>query len=248
MYRTIFTVTSVFLLMTTLWAVGPEVPLENVSIDRYNQASMQRGAKYFMQYCSGCHSLKYARYADSAKDIGIVDEQGQPHKEFILKYLNFINEDLNSPIIKAMSDQDGELWFGKTPPDLSLTIRSRGANWVYTYLKTFYPDSSRPLGVNNVVYPNVGMPHVLESLQPPVEPVFDDSGHAIGVRYSEQSSSAQILAYDKVIKDIVHFLDYMSEPKKKKRLEIGFYVLLSLVVFSLFSYLNYKELWKSVKS
>jgi ubiquinol-cytochrome c reductase cytochrome c1 subunit len=246
MYRKLFTSISLFLLTTTLCAVSSPVPLEKVSIDRYNQASMQRGSKYFMQYCSGCHSLKYVRYADMAKDLGIVYDNGQPHKEFILKYLNFINDDPNSSIKKAMSDDDGQLWFGKTPPDLSLVIRSRGANWVYTYLKTFYPDSSRPLGVNNVVYPNVGMPHVLEVLQPPVEAVFDTSGHVTGVRYKSSVDSTEVLAYDKVIDDIVHFLDYISEPKKKKRLEIGFYVLLSLVIFSLFSYLNYKELWKSV--
>lgn len=228
-------------------AGGSDVPLESIKIDRHNTASMQRGAKYFMQYCSGCHSLKYARYSDVARDLKIVDSNGAPHKEFILKYLNFVNDNQGSSIINAMSPKDSEVWFGKAPPDLSLVVRSRGNDWVYTYLKTYYEDESRPLGVNNLVYPAVGMPHVLYHLQPKVHPVYDDHHHVIGVEYDKDVPASQILAYDKMISDIVHFLDYISEPTKKKRLELGVYVMLGLAIFAAFSYLNYKQLWKDIK-
>lgn len=246
----IFKTLLLFIVLPTLTlhaAGGSSVPLEHIKIDRENTASMQRGAKYFMQYCSGCHSLKYARYSDVAKDLKIVDSKGEPHKEFILKYLNYVSDDHRSQIVNAMSPEDAEVWFGKAPPDLSLVIRSRGNDWVYTYLKTYYEDSSRPLGVNNLVYPAVGMPHVLGHLQPKVNPIYDDAHHVIGVEYDKDAPASEVLAYDKMIKDIVHFLDYISEPTKKKRLELGVYVMLGLAVFAAFSYLNYKQLWKDIK-
>lgn len=232
----------------TLFAAGgSSVPLEHLNIDRNNTASMQRGAKHFMENCSGCHSLKYARYADVARDIKIVDAKGQPHKEFIQKYLNFVNDDFRSPIINALDPLDAQVWFGKAPPDLSLTVRSRGSDWIYTYLKTYYNDPSRTWGVNNVVYPDVGMPHVLSHLQPKNHPVYDEENHVIGVAYDSDVAKSDILAYEKVLSDIVHFLDYISEPTKKQRLDLGVYVMLGLFVFAAFSYLNYKQLWKDIK-
>lgn len=234
--------------VASLIAAGSShVPLDQLEIDRYNTAAMQRGAKYFAQYCSGCHSLKYARYADVAKDLKIVDSKGAPHKEFILKYLNFVNNDYRSPIINAMSEADAQVWFGKVPPDLSLAVRSRGNDWIYTYLRTYYLDPSRPWGVNNVVYPDVAMPHVFSNLQPPVHPITDANHHVIGVAYDEGVQPETIASFDKMISDIVHFLDYISEPTKKFRLELGVYVMLALVVFAIFSYLNYKQLWKDIK-
>lgn len=237
----------IIFMTSAIWASNEGLHLENVVIDRHDIAAKQRGAQIFFNYCSGCHSLKYARYNDIARDLKIVNDKNEVDKDIIQSYLNFTNDDYRSPIINALDPKDAEVWFGKTPPDLSLEIRSKGLNWVYSFLKGFYRDDSRPLGVNNIIFPNVGMPHVLLPLQGLQEPIYNREHVLTGLKKAEGVTEQQIQKFDGQIKDLVSFLDYVSEPHKNERLKIGRFALLFLTVFSLFSFLYYKEVWKNIK-
>jgi ubiquinol-cytochrome c reductase cytochrome c1 subunit len=237
----------IILMTSILWASNQEAHLSPVKIDRHDIAAQQRGAQMFFNYCSGCHSLKYARYNDLARDLKILNEKNEIDKELIETYLNFNNDDYRAPILTSLDPKDADIWFGKAPPDLSLEIRSRGINWVYSFLRGFYRDDSRPLGVNNIIYPNVGMPHILVSLQGLQDPIYNEEGHVIGVKPATGMTEQQVQKFDNQIKDLVSFLDYVSEPHKNERLKIGKFALLFLTVFSLFCFLYYKEVWKDIK-
>lgn len=211
-----------------------------------NTASLQRGAKYFVNYCLGCHSLKYVRYESLIEDLGITEEQ-------LMENLLFSAEKPTAMMSIAMDDADAERWFGKTPPDLSLTARSRGADWIYTYLRSFYLDESRPVGVNNLVLPNASMPHVLAPLQGYQEAVFEDVVDADGnhhqqfVRFEEPVGGAlEAEEYDEVVRDLVNFLEYVAEPVKLERQAVGIGVLTFLLVFFLFAFFLKREYWKDV--
>jgi len=145
-------------------AAGGNVKLQDVDIDVHNQASLQRGAKYYANHCQGCHSLEFSRYNRVAKDIGLTDEQVKDNLIFT-RGENGERHKVGELMVSAISTKDAEGWFGAPPPDLSLVGRSRGADWIYSYLNAFYLDPSRPMGVNNLVFDNVGMPHVLGELQ-----------------------------------------------------------------------------------
>jgi ubiquinol-cytochrome c reductase cytochrome c1 subunit len=224
------------------------VDLIPIKIDRHDIAAKQRGAQVFFNYCSGCHSLKYVRFSDLARDLKIFNQDGVVDKKMILSYLNFVNDDYRSNAINAMSSADAQQWFGKAPPDLSLETRVRGTNWIYTFLKSFYLDTNRPMGVNNLLYPNVAMPHVLIELQGLQKPIYNDDhrSHVIGLTPDLKTTPAQLERYDRTLKDLVTFLDYVSEPHKQERLDLGRYVILFLVLFVLTSYLYYHEVWKDV--
>jgi ubiquinol-cytochrome c reductase cytochrome c1 subunit len=144
---------------------GAVVKLDKAPIDLTDYASLQRGARLYMNECSGCHSLKFTRYDSLAKGIQITDEDGKVLDQLVKEDLMFVGDSLTDPILSAMHTADGEKWFGIAPPDLTLVARYRGVDWLYTYLRTFYVDPSRPWGVNNLVYPSVAMPHVLVNLQ-----------------------------------------------------------------------------------
>ncbi len=146
-------------------AAGGGVHLDKADIDLHNKQSLQRGAKMFVNYCLSCHSAQFQRYNRMARDIGLTDDQ-------VIENLMFASDKVGSTMTVAMSRADGKTWFGAPPPDLSLTARSRGVDWLYTYLRTFYVDETRPFGVNNVVFPSVGMPHVLWELQGVQKPVY----------------------------------------------------------------------------
>ena len=141
--------------------------LETATVDLGNEASLQRGAKYFVNYCLSCHSAKQLRYSRMAKDLNI-------SPELVELNLMFTGEKIFDGMTIAMRPQDAEKWFGVNPPDLSLIARSRGADWLYTYLKSFYVDESRPFGTNNTLFPKVGMPHVLADLQGLQKPIYKE--------------------------------------------------------------------------
>jgi ubiquinol-cytochrome c reductase cytochrome c1 subunit len=212
--------------------------------DIKNTESLQRGARNFMNYCSGCHSLKYLRYNRLAADLNI------PESELV--NLMFTSAKAFDTINSAMP-QDSEGWFGRQPPDLSLMARERGADYLYSYLKGFYVDKTRPWGVNNLYLPSAAMPHVLQELQGLQKPVFknqpDEHGSARMVLVGVAAMTPGALKpeeYDQFVRDIVNFLDYAGEPVKAKRESMGIFVTLFLLVFFVFAYLLKKEYWKDV--
>lgn len=195
-----------------------------VVVDLSDLPSLQRGAKYFMNYCSGCHGLKYLRYETMAKDIGIVDSKGKILDEALKENLMFTGSKVTDPMVSAMRKADGVKWFGIAPPDLSLVAKSRGPQWIYAYLHGFYKDEKRPFGVNNRVYPDVAMPDVLMDLQNQLSPE----------------------EYDRMVADLVNFLSYAAEPMQLTRKHIGVWVLLFLGVLLVFAALLKREYWKDV--
>lgn len=222
-------------------AAGGGIPLDPAPIDTGDRASQARGATTYVQYCLGCHSLKYMRYNRMAEDLGLSEEE--------LDALMVTAEKPGETIRNAMPPEQAEQWFGTKVPDLSLVSRSRGSDWLYTYLRSFYVDPSRPWGVNNLLFKDVGMPHVLWELQGLKEPVYstDENGQKHIERLETakpgQLSDAQ---YDQTVADLVNFLDYVGEPIKQKRERLGFWVLAFLVIFFGLSYALKKEYWRDV--
>ena len=208
-----------------------------------------------MNYCMGCHSLKYARYNRVAEDLGI--PQDLMRDNLIIDPAVKVGALMNN----AMDVERAKVWFGAAPPDLTLVARSRSPNWLYTYLRTFYEDRSRPYGVNNRVYENVGMPHVLldlQGLKACVETVVDTrleplSGTAMAEHHDACGTMETVTEgrlsteeYEQTIYDLVNFLAYIAEPIKADRQRIGVYVLLFIAVFYVFATLLNREYWKDV--
>ncbi len=148
-------------------AAGGGVHLDDANVDVTDTESLQRGAKYFVNYCMGCHSAKYQRYNRMGRDMGLTEEE-------VKENLMFTTDNIGDTMNIAMKPEDAEKWFGVIPPDLSVTARSRGVDWIYTYLRTFYMDESRPFGVNNLVFKDVGMPHVMWGLQGAQKAVYKE--------------------------------------------------------------------------
>lgn len=226
-------------------AAGSKVPLDEAPIDLTDKASLQRGAKLFMNYCLGCHSMQYQRYQRTFRDLGISDELGE-------QYLQFTGEKVTDYITRAMPEESASGWFGAAPPDLTLVARVRGEDWLYTYLRAFYKDESRPFGVNNKVFPDVGMPHVLEPLQgtprETTERVMVDGemvDRYVGIK-SDGTGSMSPGEYDQAVADIVNFLEYTGEPSKLDAHRIGKWVLVFIVVLFVFVYLLKKDYWREV--
>lgn len=194
------------------------VALDSANTDINDQKSLQNGVKLFMNYCSACHSIEFMRYNRIGKDLNISDAD-------VEKNLMFSGDKIGDPITSSMSKEGAEKWFGTTPPDLSLVSRSKGVDWVYTYLRSFYKDDSRPFGVNNKILVNASMPDVLWELK--------------------QNKSAE--GFDQDVRDITNFLDYVGEPAKLVRVDLGYKVLAFLFVLFILSYLLKKEYWKDVK-
>ena len=230
------------------------MPCDQIDLDIHDQASLQNGAKTYMNYCMGCHSLQYARYNRVAEDLGIPED---------LMAGNLIAD----PAVKvgalmenAMDKDNAKVWFGAAPPDLTLVARSRKPDWLYTYLRTFYSDPSRPYGVNNKVFPSVGMPHVLLDLQGlmacapagggELEPIsgteVPDHSDPCGAFDTVEEGRMTVEEYDRTIYDLVNFLAYVAEPMKADRQRIGIYALLFLAIFFVFATLLNREYWKDV--
>jgi len=224
-------------------AAQHEVHLDEANNNIANTASLQRGAKYFVNYCLGCHSAKYVRYNRLGEDLQISNRQ-------LMDNLMFTGERPFDTMSIAMKPEDSKRWFSISPPDLSLIARSRGPDYIYTYLHSFYVDQERPTGVNNIVLPNTSMPHVLWQLQGIQRAVFEADEHGVQefkafemVRPGELDARA----YDDVVRDIVNFLDYIGEPMKRERQQLGVRVIGFLLVFLLISYMLKKEIWKDVQ-
>jgi len=239
---------AILLLVSPAFALASsgDIHLDHANIDPTNKDSLQRGAKIFVNYCMGCHSAKYQRYNRLARDLGMREED-------VIENLMFTGEKTGDQMDIAMTSAMGKKWFGAAPPDLTLVTRVRGADWVYTYLRTFYQDASRPFGVNNQVFDNVGMPNVLWQLQGVQNAVYktvtDDEGHEHQVleRLELVEAGAQSAEdFDATVRDLVNFLAYMGEPVKLQRQRLGIKVMLFLLLFFVVAYLLKKEYWKDV--
>jgi ubiquinol-cytochrome c reductase cytochrome c1 subunit len=222
-----------------------EVELEPANSNIANTASLQRGAKYFVNYCLGCHSAKYVRYNRLAQDLQLTEEQ-------LVQNLMFTGERPFDTMANAMRPEDSVRWFGITPPDLSLISRSRGTDYLFTFLRSFYADPSSPTGVDNVVLPNTAMPHVLWELQGVQRAVFvtnEEHGSVPVLERLELARSGEldVEEFDQVVRDIVNFLDYIGEPVQRERQALGIRVIAFLLVFLLIAYLLKREIWKDVK-
>ena len=217
-----------------------------------DRESLQRGAKYFMNYCLSCHSLKYMRYSRIADDLGLSESE-------VMGSLNFTGAKFGEQMTVAMQPADGAAWFGAPAPDLSLVARVKhgGADWIYSYLKAFYVDPKRPLGWNNMVFPGASMPHVLWELQGPQTAVYetqkshDSEGKEIDVQvfsHFEQLRPGTLNAkeYDQVARDIAAFLEYAGDPTAMGRESIGWIVILFLSFLTFLAWLLKTEYWSDV--
>ena len=241
---------SLLLLPVVSFASG-DIHLDHADVDLSDKASLQRGLKYVTNYCLSCHSMAYSRYNRVGLDLGISDE--------LMETLIISTRDeagdpskVGSLMKTSMSKSYAKEAFGTVPPDLSLTARSRGSDWIYSYLRGFYLDDSRPFGVNNTVFPDVGMPHVLWRMQGvQTKKTSSDEHNAEGdhgkVELEAGKGTMSAAEYDQVILDITNFMTYVSEPVKMKRQQIGIWVMLFLAVFTFIAYLLKKEYWKDVK-
>jgi len=233
------------LLPTFAMAAGPSVPTLDANIDLTDKASLQRGAKLFMNYCLGCHQMQYQRYERTFRDIGIPTEVGK-------EQLIFDDSKVGSHILNAIETDDAAKWFGAAPPDLTLVARVRGADWIYTYLKSFYKDESRPFGVNNIIFPSVGMPHVLQELQglpTPITKEVEEHGNKVTkVVGTETDGSGEMSTdeYDQAARDLTNFLAYVGEPSRLESEAIGIKVLGFLVILFILAFLLKKEYWRDV--
>ncbi|MGQ0751512.1 MAG: cytochrome c1 [Betaproteobacteria bacterium] len=240
----------VLLAMPVTARAAESVKLDRAPIDSNDIVSLQRGAHTFINYCLGCHSANYMRY-NRLLDLGLNEQQ-------IRDNLIFTGLKVGDLMRTAMAPKDGKEWFGAAPPDLTVIARSRsspagsGADWLYTYMRTFYRDPGRPTGWNNVVYPNVAMPHVLYELQGEqllkTERLMRPEGYPEDVQrlVLETKGMLSPAEYDRLVADLVNYLDYMAEPAAATRRTIGIYVLLFLGLFWVLAYALKKEFWKDV--
>ena len=214
--------------------------------DVANMASLQRGARNFVNYCQGCHSAKYVRYNQLARDLGMTEQQ-------VIQNLMFGAARPTDTMDIAMRPADAARWFGIPPPDLSLMARSKGPDYIYNFLRSFYADPARPAGVNNLMLPNTAMPHVLWELQGMNTAVYEQEERNGAVqlvfRRFEEISPGTLKPgeYDEFVRDTVNFLDYIAEPMKLKRQSLGILVVAFLLVFGVFAYLLKQEIWKDVR-
>ena len=254
-------------------AAGGGLGLLHANTNLSDRASLQRGAKLFVNYCSGCHSLEFMRYNRMARDLGLSDQQ-------VMENLIFTSAKVGDEMRVALRRENAKEWFGAAPPDLSVIARSRGPDWLYSYLLTFYrdPNPARPFGVNNLVFTDVGMPHVLWSLQgiqtleKGERPSTAKSEHTVRLEATKHGLNLHNIVLDesgeehKVVdrlvigtpggletgpfrsaaRDVVNFLTYVGEPAKLVRYRMGFWVLVYLAIFFVLSYALYREYWKDV--
>jgi len=242
---------------------GADLRLAPAPVNRLDDESLQRGARNFVNYCLNCHSAKYMRYnrlTDLGLDLSMIQDN-----------LMFATEKIGNTMSVAMAPADGKAWFGATPPDLTVEARVRGRDWIYNYLLGFYRDAATPSGWNNVVFPNVGMPHVLWELSGSnklVEVEFEDFEKATAAAIAAKGLS-QVEAlpggkyavltvandtpglmnrvqYETFVADLVNYLDYMAEPSRNKRINLGLLVLLYLGVLFVFAYMLKRTVWKDV--
>jgi ubiquinol-cytochrome c reductase cytochrome c1 subunit len=235
------------LLLAPAWvlAAGEQGHLAEANIDPNNIQSLQRGARLFVNYCLSCHSAALMRYERIGKDLGIKEK-------LVAENLVFGGGKVGDLMTVATHPDDAKEWFGTIPPDLTVIARARGVDWLYTYLRSFYLDSSKLTGVNNLAFPDVGMPDVLWELQGWQEAVIHT------VKKEDGSESKEVTLelvepglltpneFDRAIRDLVNFLDYMGEPAKHERRALGVKVIMFLMLLLVVAYLMKREFWKDV--
>ncbi len=228
---------------------GSTFPNESFEANVHDQSSLQRGAKYFVNYCMGCHSLEYQRYNRTFEDLGIDPEVGE-------QTLIFTSGKAVDQMHNAMPKAKAAEWFGKAPPDLSLTARAKGGDYIYNYLQGFYLDDSRPLGFNNSVFPGASMPNPLWQLQGLQVPVYETHKECQG----EECETTEVLTgfkkqvegslndteYKTVAYDLSNFLVYASDPSALARASMGPWVLLFLAILTVLFYILKREYWRDV--
>ena len=229
------------------FAAGGGAQLEQAGNDIHNQASLQRGARNFVNYCLGCHTAKYVRYNRMAADIGLSEQQ-------MIDHLMFTGDSPHQTMTNAMNPADARKWFGVAPPDLSLIARSKGPDYVYTFLRSFYADPTKATGANNLALPGTAMPHVLWQLQGMQDAVWEGHTDAQGnvqrhFKEFKLSSPGTMSPdeFDTFVRDTVNFLEYIGEPVQTRRQSLGYVVIAFLVFFTLLAYALKKEYWKDVK-
>ena len=231
------------LLLSTVALASETAGLQQAGTDLEDKASLQRGAQLYMNNCSGCHSLKYLRYARIGEDLGLTEDEVQQN-------LNLGGGKIGDHVISPMTAEMGVAAFGKAPPDLSVIARVRGSDWIYTYLKSFYLDESRPVGWNNKLFANASMPNPLWELQGLQQPVYGKKT-ATGEMPVEgftisQAGSQDAQQFDQSVRDITAFLEYAGEPAALKRESLGVWVILFLVFLAFLAWLLKNEYWQDV--
>jgi len=219
------------------FAFGGGVVLDPAPVNLHDKLSLQRGAQVFVNHCLNCHSASAMRYS-KLTDLGL--NQGQIRENLMLA-----SDRIGDPMSTTLDPKEGKAWFGVMPPDLSLVARSRGADWLYTYLRGFYRDPAAKSGWNNTVFPNVGMPHVLWEYQGSQALQVADKGAAKLVL--DGPGKLAPAEYDKYVGDLVNYLVYMGEPARAKRVQIGIVVMFFLAIFFVITVLLKKEYWKDVR-
>ena len=224
----------IFLFFSSLSFSAENIQLSKAPVDLTDNQSLQRGARTFVNYCLNCHSAKYMRYGN-LQDIGL---SAQTIKNDLL----FTGNKIGDTMSVNMSMKDSKKWFGASPPDLSVVARSRGADWIYSYMRGFYRDPDRPMGWNNTVYVNSAMPHILWELQG--EKILNPKTMKL-----EKFSSGKLNAkeYDATIADLTNYLVYMSEPDQLKRKKMGYYVIGFLLLLLFLTIKLKKEYWRDIK-
>ena len=222
------------------FASEASIHLDKAPVNLADQDSLQRGARVFVNYCLNCHSAGSMRYS-RLQDLGLTEDQ-------IKENLLFAAEKPGETMKVGMTKADAKAWFGATPPDLSVIARSRGADWLYTYLRSFYRDGTRPTGWNNVVFDKVGMPHVMWSLQGEMAPQYKKEGEHEVIERLElaKPGSVTLAEYDAMVGDLVNYLVWMGEPAQVQRKQLGLIVLAFLAVFFVVAYYLKKEFWKDI--
>jgi ubiquinol-cytochrome c reductase cytochrome c1 subunit len=239
-------------------AAGAKFPVEAANTNLGDRASLQRGAAMFMNYCASCHSAELIRFSRIARDIGLSEEQ-------VMQNLNFVGAKFQDTVTVAMTPEDAKAWLGAPAPDLSLTARAKhqGADWIYTYLKSFYLDESRPAGWNNPLLPGASMPHVLWEYQGIQRVVTeprprDAQGREQACRHGEVANACFVrfetvspglmteAEYSGLIRDISNFMEYIAEPAAMERRKYGVWVVLFLAFFTFLAWLLKKEYWRDV--
>ncbi len=232
-------------------AVGGLVALDKAPVDTTNQASLQNGAKLFVNYCLGCHSAAFMRF-NRLKDIGLSDQE-------IKDNLLFTTDKVGETMISAIDPKQAKSWFGANPPDLTVIARSRagaggsGADYLYTFLRTFYRDDTKATGWNNLVFPSVGMPHALWQLQGERRAILETvevHGQNTQVFKGWETISQGTMStqeYDQAVGDLVNFLQWMGEPAQNTRIRVGVGVLIFLGIFILIAWRLNAAFWKDVK-
>lgn len=237
------------LLSVDVFASGGGAHLEPAQTNIRSKESLQNGAKYFMNYCSGCHSLQYQRYNRMAQDLGLT-------KEEVVENLIFTDSKFPEHMTNTMDNDQvkKQEWFhGAYPKDLTLVAKARGVDWIYAYLKSFYKDPSRPIGWNNTVFKDVTMPNVLWELQGIQEAKFDEHKAENGMVSHEFKKFKKISdgtmsdeEFDNTVRDIVNFLDYTAEPARLIRMDLAPWVLFFLVILTMLAYLLKKNYFKDI--